>query len=99
MKKETKYLIGFVVLACLLTPLGLIAEGPAWGEWDIEELGKMVGYIPASIAQAKPLIEPLIPGYEVKSIGSIASSIVSALLGAVLSIGLIWTLKISKKQS
>jgi hypothetical protein len=98
MKKETKYLIGFIVIMCLLTPLGLIAEGSAWGEWDIEEFNKIVGFIPKSIAEFKPIIEPFIPDYEIKSIGKVASSIISAIIGASLSIGIIWAIKMKNKK-
>ena len=33
----------------LLSPLGLLAGGTAWGEWETEELGKMLGYVPSGI--------------------------------------------------
>jgi len=98
MKKESLYLAVFIVALCLLTPLGLIAEGPAWGEWSTEEFKTILGFIPKSIEEAKPLIEPLIPDYEIKSIGGVASSVISALLGVALSIGAIWAMKASKKQ-
>lgn len=93
MKRETKYLLSFVGILCLLTPLGLIAEGPAWGEWSVEEFKTMIGFIPESIEKTKPLIEPLIPDYEIESIGGVASSVVSAFFGAILSVGAIWTMK------
>jgi hypothetical protein len=96
MKKETKQLIIFIGTLCLLAPLGLIAGGPAWGEWSAEEFKAMLGFVPKSIEEAKPLIEPLIPDYEIKSIGAVASSITSAVLGVVLSIGAMWAIKRSK---
>ena len=30
----------------LLSPLGLLARGTAWGEWGVDELQQMLGYIP-----------------------------------------------------
>lgn len=97
MKKETKYLIAFVCVLCLLTPLGLIAEGPAWGEWSVEEFKSMLGFIPKSIEDTKPLIEPIIPDYEIASLNGVASSITSAFLGAALSFAALWALKTGKK--
>src|SRR4029079_11631204 len=39
-----KLLIGLVVLA-LLSPLGLLASGTAWGEWGSDEVGvEQIGY-------------------------------------------------------
>jgi cobalt/nickel transport system permease protein len=34
----------------LLSPLGLLAQGTAWGEWGSDEVGKLVGFIPAGLA-------------------------------------------------
>ena len=45
-----KLLWGLGVLA-LLSPLGLLAKGTAWGEWSAEEVGKLAGYVPAGLAQ------------------------------------------------
>ena len=33
----------------LLSPLGLLARGTAWGEWGIEEVQQMLGYVPAGM--------------------------------------------------
>ena len=33
----------------LLTPLGLITQNPAWGEWGEEELMSMIGFVPQGI--------------------------------------------------
>lgn len=51
-------------LVLLLTPLGLIATGSAWGEWDEETLQKLVGYVPAGILRfGEGILKPLIPDY------------------------------------
>ncbi len=49
-----KFWILLAVLA-LLSPLGLLLprffrSGTAWGEWNADELGKMLGYVPHGIA-------------------------------------------------
>lgn len=33
----------------LLSPLGLLARGTAWGEWGAGELGRLVGFVPAGL--------------------------------------------------
>lgn len=51
-----------LALACIaaLTPVGLIASGSAWGEWDIDSIRQMVGYAPTGIERApSPLAAPL----------------------------------------
>jgi cobalt/nickel transport protein len=40
-----KLIPGFCVLI-LLTPLGLLAPGTAWGEWGLAEIHHMKGFIP-----------------------------------------------------
>ncbi|MDW8290892.1 MAG: cobalt transporter CbiM [Armatimonadota bacterium] len=51
-------------LVLLLTPLGLIATGSAWGEWDEETLQQLVGYVPAGILRlGEGVLKPLIPDY------------------------------------
>ena len=34
----------------LLTPLGLLARGSAWGEWTVEEISRIAGYLPERLA-------------------------------------------------
>lgn len=41
-----KLVIGLLVLA-VLTPLGLLASGTAWGEWGSEELQSKLGFVPS----------------------------------------------------
>jgi cobalt/nickel transport system permease protein len=52
--------LGWVLV---LTPIGLIADGSAFGEWELEELRKRIGYEPVGIAKSHPLIHPLFPDY------------------------------------
>jgi len=39
-----------VAAMMILSPLGLLAQGSAWGEWGTEKVSKLVGYIPAGLA-------------------------------------------------
>lgn len=81
----------FLVLL-LLTPLGLIATGSAWGEWDEETLRKLIGYVPAGVARfSEGLLRPLIPDYALpgregrgwEAIGYIFSALFGATLTAL----------------
>jgi cobalt/nickel transport system permease protein len=46
---------GWIALALLvaLAPLGLLATGEAWGEWDQATLSKMAGYTPSMYARVE----------------------------------------------
>ena len=90
----------WVVLAVvlLLTPLGLIATGSAWGEWDEETLHRLVGYVPAGILRfGEGVLKPLIPDYTLPGregrfweiLGYIASAIFGASLTAWLARNLV----------
>ena len=84
MSRNKKYLLFFLLIAIALTPLGLIAHGGAWGEWSTDEIKSMLDFVPESIKNAKPLVYILIPDYEIFSLSSVASTLVSAVLGVIL---------------
>lgn len=63
-----RYWIGLVVLA-MLTPLGSLADGTAWGEWGTDELETMFGYIPQGIEQASSWWTAVFPDYSMSFLG------------------------------
>lgn len=72
-----------------LTPLGLLAEGGAWGEWGPEELGQLAGFVPQGVEQVGDWWRALFPEYTVPLLGEgraaeNAGYILSALLGSAL---------------
>jgi len=95
MSRSTKYLLIFTTLLIALTPLGLVAEGPAWGEWSNDEILEMLGFVPHSIANAQPLVEAAIPDYAIGGMGDLTSTWLSALLGA----GLLFLIMLGIKKS
>lgn len=87
-----RYWILLIVLA-LLTPLGMLAEGTAWGEWGADDLEAVVGYVPRGIEQADSWWKAVFPDYSVQFIGEGETAgkvgyVVSAGIGA----GLIYLL-------
>jgi len=63
-----RYWIGLVILA-MLTPLGAMTEGTAWGEWGTEELATVFGYIPQGIEQASSWWAAMCPDYSMSFLG------------------------------
>lgn len=66
-KINRKYIL-FLAVLVLVTPIGIIlpylfSAGSAWGEWSIEELNKIIGYIPSGLKQTANLWHPLFPDY------------------------------------
>ncbi|MBE0068749.1 PDGLE domain-containing protein [Thermoanaerobacterium thermosaccharolyticum] len=79
-----KFLIAAIVLI-LLTPIGLLAPGSAWGEWGLDEIKSMVGYIPSGMKHFSDTIKVILPDYSIPgfdknffqlSIGYIFSAVV-----------------------
>jgi cobalt/nickel transport system permease protein len=53
-----------VAALIILSPLGLLAQGSAWGEWGADEMAKLVGYIPAGLARlSESWSHALLPDY------------------------------------
>jgi cobalt/nickel transport system permease protein len=78
------------LMLLLLTPLGLLATGSAWGEWDEETLRELIGYVPTGFTRfGEGLLRPLIPDYALPGREGkgweVMGYIISALFGATLT--------------
>jgi len=109
MKTITKLWIGLIILI-ILTPIGLVLPAvfkaeTAWGEWGIEEIKKLVGYIPQGFERLASLWKAPMQDYEIKALGgkslfgaSIAY-IISSVIGLLIIVGIIFLLgKIFSKK-
>lgn len=82
-------------LFILLSPLGLLATGTAFGEWGLDQLPDEVGFIPAGLAKFadfwrhSPLPDYGVPGLDASFAQSAGGYILSALVGTVLVAGVI----------
>lgn len=104
MKTSTKLWIGLAALI-ILSPLGLVLPtrlnaGAAWGEWSLEEIRKLVGYVPSKMSKLAELWKAPLPDYAFKGQESAPlhslsiSYVVSAILGVAVVAGI--TLLIGK---
>jgi hypothetical protein len=89
--KETKKLWWGLVILMLISPIGLVLpevakSGPAWGEWSLEEIQKMVGFIPEGLKKVADLWSAPVPDYNLKSWEG--KGLVNSSLGYILSAGL-----------
>ncbi len=79
----------WVGLAALIvaTPLGLLAPGPAWGEWSAQELAhRGLGFVPQGLAKLESLWGAPLARYDLPALGN---ANLGYLLSAVLGIGLV----------
>jgi|SRR5659263_420535 tetrahydromethanopterin S-methyltransferase subunit C len=82
-------LIGLAVLV-IAVPIGLLAVGTAYGEWGVEELEELVGFIPAGLASVSSVWAAPIPDYTLPSLGEAFIDLslaywLSAIIGVILS--------------
>jgi len=92
MKTVTKLWIGLAILI-VLSPVGLLLPehfkaGAAWGEWGVDEIQKLVGYIPQGLAKLSGVWNAPIPDYafkgsEGKGLGSFGAGYIISALGGV----------------
>ncbi len=87
-----KKIILVLAALILLTPLGLITQNPAWGEWGEEELVSMIGFVPQGIKTGGWFEAPF-ADYSFLPVGEIGGYIFSATLGSMLIIALFYALK------
>jgi hypothetical protein len=69
-KTISKLWIGIIALV-ILSPLGLILPGhfkagSAWGEWGVEKMQKLAGYVPKGLAKLSSLWKSPFPDYSFK---------------------------------
>jgi len=86
-----KSLIIIMALLILATPLGLLASGTAWGEWDNEQVKAIAGFIPEGMEKLSGIWNALLPDYSIPGFGdgfmySSAGYIISAIVGIMLII-------------
>ncbi len=91
MNNYKKLIIALVILI-VLTPLGLITENPAWGEWSAEEMQKMFGFVPEGIKNGSWFEAPF-ADYTFAPLGEIGGYIFSAALGSIIVITFFYALK------
>ena len=96
MKITTKLWGGLGVLI-VLSPLGLILPeyfkaGAAWGEWGIDEMKKLAGYVPQGLEKLSrlwnaPLPDYAFKGWEERGLSHLSFAyIISALVGIAITV-------------
>jgi cobalt/nickel transport system permease protein len=75
----------------LLTPIGVLAPGTAWGEWSAAQLRGTFGFVPAGLEKTGGLWKALIPDYAPAGIRDPrVGYLVAAVIGVTLVIGVTW---------
>ncbi|MBQ9067370.1 MAG: cobalt transporter CbiM [Clostridia bacterium] len=80
---------GLLAALIVLTPLGLLATGEAWGEWGAEDIsevangGNTLGYTPKGMSDGFDF-HALLPDYSLEGLPEVAGYLLSAVIGVAL---------------
>ena len=89
MRRYKKVWIPLVILV-VLSPLGLLASGTAWGEWGTDEIKGLLGYIPQGLSRLADinhiafLPDYSFPGLNESFAGQAAGYYISAIVGVAI---------------
>lgn len=89
-KGSLKPLWIFIAILIVLTPLGLLASGTPWGEWGKDEFIGLIGYIPSGMEKFGDAWKGILPDYELPGRGSPLFYVVSAFVGSILLVLLVF---------
>ncbi|WP_446898669.1 cobalt transporter CbiM [Clostridium sp. LBM24168] len=93
-----KPLYGLLIILIALCPIGLLAEGTAWGEWGSEEIKGLVGYIPEAFKHGFNY-NAVAADYSISGMNDVAGYIISAVGGVAIILILVKILSSSRKEN
>ena len=75
----------------LLTPIGALAPGTAWGEWGGEQLDSLVGYVPSNLEKLGGLWKAAMPDYATPGVSNtLLGYLIAAIVGTALVVAVTW---------
>ncbi len=88
-----KLWIGIGILI-LLSPLGIILpeifkSGGAWGEWGVDEIEKIAGYVPKGLKKLSELWRSPIPDYSFSGWEGFLKSSIAYIISGIIGVGLV----------
>jgi hypothetical protein len=90
-----KKIVGGFAFIILLTPLGLLAPGTAWGEWGLDAIKQKIGFIPQGMYCFNTIIKNILPDYSIPGFDknffqSALGYIFSAVIGIAVIVLIFW---------
>lgn len=78
-----KPLYGLLIGMIILSPIGLLASGTAWGEWGADEIKGLTGYVPKAFKSGFNF-NAIAPDYTINGMNEKIGYIISAVAGVAL---------------
>jgi len=95
---NAKPLYGLIAAMAVLSPLGLLASGTAWGEWGAKEIKEVAGYIPHAIEKGFGF-NAIMPDYAVPGLSEVSGYIMSAGAGILIIFVIFRLLKLRRPDA
>lgn len=97
-KENSKSLTGLIIAMIVLSPVGLLASGTAWGEWGTDEIKELAGFVPKGMEKGFEF-SSMAPDYSISGLPEIAGYILSAIAGVALIVIIFKIIGALKKDS
>ena len=89
--RPLRWLWAGLALLLLLTPLGALAPGTAWGEWSGAQLKAALGYVPGNLERSSGTWNAAMGGYATPGVGNtFIGYLLAGIVGVVLVVGVSW---------
>jgi cobalt/nickel transport system permease protein len=89
--RSLRWLWGAIGVLILLTPIGVLAPGTAWGEWGSDEIVKRIGYAPSGFEKLGSLWKAAMPDYATPGVSNtLLGYLIAAIIGTALVVGVTW---------
>ena len=89
--RPLRWLWGGLGALIVLSPIGVLASGTAWGEWSAVQLRTRLGYTPHGLSQLGRFWKAIMPGYSAPGAGSsLVGYLAAAVAGVLIAVGLAW---------
>lgn len=89
--RPLRWLWAGLAVLLLLTPLGALAPGTAWGEWSGEQLKSALGYVPGDLEKLGGTWTAAMPDYSTPGVGNtLAGYFLAGAVGTALVIAVAW---------
>ncbi|AAM07372.1 TPA: cobalt transporter CbiM [Methanosarcina acetivorans] len=79
-----------LILLIILTPLGLLVAGTAYGEWAPEELKARIGFVPPGLEKLSGIWNAPFLDYSLSSLHPAIGYVIAAIVGVLLCMGILY---------
>jgi cobalt/nickel transport system permease protein len=89
--RPLRWLWAGIGVLILLTPIGVLAPGTAWGEWGSGQIKSRLGYVPSGFDKLGGLWKAKMPGYATPGVSNaMLGYLIAAVVGTALVVGVTW---------